>query len=214
MRIAYIKVYSFDELSKEAKENAISNTREITDTWAWEKENTKTLQAFEDVFPVKVAEFEYDAGCYVHFIFKEKDTIENLSGQRLATYLWNNYKDRLYKGKFYSIGHNDEETGKYTYKSRHSKIILDNCCPLTGYCADDDILEPIFSFMKKPDDRDFYALMNDCLMNWAKCCFDEYEYLMSDEGIIEAIKANGEEFTEDGEFFSVNENTGQVMRHR
>lgn len=205
MRIEHIKIYLFDELSEKAKENAISNMRDVIDTYVLEKESEKTLQEFENIFPIKVKEFGYEYNPYVYFDFREKDwqhgTIKDLSGQRLATYIWNNFKDRIYKGKYYSIGHCNKETGKYNYKSRYSKILLDNCCPLTGYCADDDILEPIFSFMKKPDNRNFYELMSDCLKNWVKRYADDYEYATSDEGITESIKTNQDEFLENGELY-------------
>ena len=86
--------------------------------------------------------------------------------------------------------------GKYTYKHRYSKIIKDTCCVLTGYYIDDDILEPIYDFLKKPSKHVTFAdLMRDCLQFWVIACNKDYEACTSMEYFAELCEANGYEFT-------------------
>jgi hypothetical protein len=201
MRKVCVKIYKYDELSDSAKEKA-------RQWWigcesqdhAWAKENRETLDVFCALFPVKVSDWEYGYQNYINFSMTCNDEIETLSGWRLATYLWNNYRRDLYKGKYYSTSGKCID-GKYHYKSRHSRIILDNCCVLTGYCIDDDILKPIYDFLNRPDSQTFYDLMNDCLQSWVYACRDEYEHALSDESAEDAIRANEYEFTKDGSIY-------------
>jgi hypothetical protein len=189
-------VYTFAELSEESKEKAIENYRNKGYEPDWQSENIDTLNKFAEIFPVKIKNWEYGSyrGDGVSFEFTADSDIEELTGQRLATYLWNNYKSYLYKGKYYSIHKN----GKYY--SRHSKIQLEHSCVLTGYCMDDDILQPIYDFMSKPDKRtDFKELMADCFHAWIKACNEDIEYQNSDEHIKEELEINNYEFTENGE---------------
>lgn len=198
MRQKTINVYKFDELPDRAKEHVINKWRENSN-YAWASENLDTLKAFESIFPIRAIDWAYGDRNFIFFQFTADADTENLTGHRLSTYLWNNYREYIYKGKYFSTsGHYDEKKG-YHYKSRHSRIILDSCCPLTGYCIDDDILEPVFKFMKKPDDRNFYDLMDDCLQAWISACNLDFEYQNSDAAIIETIEINEYEFYENGE---------------
>ena len=201
MRKVCVKIYKYDELSDSAKENARQWWIECeSQDHAWSKENRETLDVFCALFPVKVSDWEYGYRNYINFSMTCNDEIETLSGWRLATYIWNNYRRDLFKGKYYSTSGKCID-GKYHYKSRHSKIILDNCCVLTGYCIDDDILKPIYDFLNRPDSQTFYDLMNDCLQSWVYACQDEYEHALSDESAEDAIRANEYEFTKDGSIY-------------
>ena len=133
-----------------------------------------------------------------------EDHISELTGQRLATYIWNNYRE-IWKGKYYSS--TTVPTGRTTppmifYKFRHSKVLLEECCNLTGYCVDLDLLQPIFDFCKKPDSRTFENLMNDCLNDWITACKNDYEATKEYDYIIEEMEANEYLFTKDGNQFN------------
>jgi hypothetical protein len=192
-------IYQYDELSDKAKEIARKWWIDLeSQDYAWVKENTDTLKAFENLFPVQVNDWEYGNQTYVNFQCTCDEEIERLSGWRLAKYLWNNYGKDLFKGKYYST-YGSRIDGKHHYKSRHSKIILDHSCVLTGYYMDDKILDPVYKFLESPDDSvTFYDLMNDCLQSWVHACEQDYEYALSDENAEEFIRANEYEFNEDG----------------
>lgn len=194
-------IYKYSELSDKAKERARQWWIDLEAVdYAWNKENRETLEAFENLFPVEVKDWEYGHHNYINFRCTCDEEIENLKGTRLATYLWNNYAKHLFKGMYYSSGKYVD--GKYQYKSRRSNITLDNTCVLTGYCIDNDILAPIYVFLSKPKDNiTFYDLMNDCLQSWVIACRNDYEYALSEENAEESIIANEYEFTEDGECY-------------
>lgn len=134
------------------------------------------------------------------------DNILNLKGLRLRKYIWNNFKNYLYKGKYYSTSGKYDENGKYTYKKRYSRIILESECVLTGRCYDNCILQPIYDFLNwsRPDYdsyQDIENLFNDCFSNIRKCLEDEEQSRYGDDYIIETITANEYEFTADGNRF-------------
>lgn len=198
MRTIEITVYTIDELSEKAKEKAYHNWLQQND-YPWENENRKTLEEFCRIFPVKVIDWSYGYwDNYIHFQFTGDENIENLSGLRLLKYIYNNYYDCLFKGKFYYK--EKYVNGKYEYKCRRSKIIKDNSCVLTGYDLDDVILKPIYDFLKKPKEYiTFYDLMKECLNTWVKACSEDYQYCTSMEYFIELSRINGWEYRENGE---------------
>lgn len=201
MRTVAIEVYDVNELSEEAKKRAHQEWQEKKD-YPWSEENEKTLRAFVEWFPVTVNRWQYDEYMSrVSFDFEADDCIRKLTGQRLATYLWNNYKHALYSGRYYSLWSRTEIGDPYPrkLKSRNSKVMLTNCCPLTGYYIDMAILQPIYDFMAKPSEGyDFYVLMADCLGAWGRACSNDFRDASSMESFEEDCETYGWEFTEDG----------------
>lgn len=202
MRSIQVNVYNINELSEKAKQKAYLSWCSTID-YPWSNENENTLYAFENIFPIKVTHWEYDeARGYIKFRFTDDDTIANLSGIRLMKYLYNNYFNHLYKGRYYSLWRKKENSTGHKCPpkliSRYSKIILDNCCPLTGYCVDDAILEPIYEFLKRPYDITFEGLMKKCLDSWITACVEDYAYCYSMEYFIEEALVNDYEYFKDG----------------
>ena len=186
-----IEAYEYDELSDSAKETALDNLSQMFDFWG--DDHKAVLDAFVEIFPVTVKDWEYGNRCNMSFTLDVYDDIAELSGIRLLKYLWNNYKNDLYKGKYYAKYIN----GKIV--SRHSKIRLDSCCPLTGYYTDDDILAPIFEFMNMPYHYvDFYDLMRDCLWNWVHAGDIEYQSWYSEESLTDMADVNDLYFDKHG----------------
>lgn len=56
-----ITIYSYSELSEEAKEVAY---KEWEPDYAFEADNRRTMEAFCEAFGVEVTEYEYDSYCY------------------------------------------------------------------------------------------------------------------------------------------------------
>lgn len=196
MKTVKVKIYSIDELSSEAQERAHVNW--LQDFHFDDSEARETLKSFEEIFPVNVKNWEFGYHNFIDFVFTDDDEISELSGQRLATYFWNNYKDDIYRGKYYSTP-GKWISGNYHYKARHSKIIIENdSCALTGVCYDLDILKPLIEFMDSPDHRDFKDIMYECLQAWIYSCRDEYEGRQTLESFLEDSRANGWEYLENG----------------
>lgn len=208
-------VYSFDELSEEAKQKAIENERTSRyNHWyfPWQDEYQDTLSAFCERFGIKVEDsgrcdgtVYIKNGCYpdinanADFWTREKYDIsgESVRGLRLRTFILNNFSDVLYERK-------KQYVNGYGSKHRVSRVFTtETCCPFTGFCADDDILQPMREFIANPTSKrptyDLNDLMSDCVSAWNSAWEDNYKYYFSDECITEDIRNNEFQFTEDGE---------------
>ena len=195
MRTVTINIYKIDELSKKAQRRAYEHWLQKAE-YPWHDDNVKTLRKFEEIFPLKISEFEYGGGRnYIHFIFTEYKDIENLSGIRLLKYIYQNYYKYLFTLKtYYTITKTD------FLKSRKSKIqyiVYD--CPLTGCYMDEEILKPIRDFLKKPENITFYVLIKRCLDAWLDACDRDYESYFSFESFLNIASINKYKYLENGD---------------
>lgn len=215
MKEITIKAYEVTELSDKAKEKAYYKWLEHRE-YFWSSENEASLRAFEDVFPIKISGWSYGGqGSYVSWDMYADHDIDELSGQRLATYLWNNYRDTLYQKKYRNSFRRDkriihpmvtqkkalDRTTKeeYFWTVVHSNLFVDTYnCPLTGYIIDNSLLDPIWKFMENPDNTTFYNLIDTCLDSWLKDCDEDYEHCSSMEYFVEDMESNGILFDESG----------------
>jgi len=215
MKEITIKAYEVTELSDKAKEKAYYKWLEHHE-YFWSSENEASLRAFEDIFPIKISGWSYGGqGSYVSWDMHTDHDIDELSGQRLATYLWNNYRNVIFQRKYLKsfrksnrIKHPmvvqkqeaDKKTGEvYFWTTVYSNMKTDTYnCPLTGYIIDNSLLDPIWKFMEKPDNTTFYNLVDACLDSWLKDCNDDYEYCTSMEYFVEDMESNGIMFDESG----------------
>lgn len=193
MRTVTINIYKIDELSRSAQRKAYENWLQKAQ-YPWHDDNVRTLHAFEKIFPIKIKGFEYrfeygEGRNYIHFTFTEDENIENLSGIRLSKYIYNNCFDYITSKKIFY--------GKS--KTRKSKILYVHDCPLTGYFMDEEILEPIYKFLKKPEDITFYTLIRRCLNSWLDACRDDYEKYFSFRNFLDIASINEYEYTENGD---------------
>lgn len=200
-------VYSFDELSNKAKQTAIDNYRyKDMDTSHVYDEAYETIKAFHEVFGTKEGRRSQWNVNTDHI----EETICNMKGLRLRTYLINNFWNKIYKGKYYSLWSKVEFPFNKAHgkpypalKTRYSKVMFTKDCPLTGVCYDYSILNPIYDFIdsyteEKYSHVTFDMLMNDCIQSLERDVENEIESMNEDEYIIEQIEDNDYKFTEDG----------------
>jgi hypothetical protein len=200
MKTKTINTYSFNELSYKAKDKALSKFQYFGD-YPWATENRQTLEKFADEFPIKLKNWSYGGrGEGVEFEFKYygNSNVDELSGNRLRTYLINNHYNLLFERKPYGNYTKNEQTGKWSYKRRSNIFFIEPSCVLTGYCLDESILEPLRNFVNKPDSSNFEELLNDCFNSWVQACNADYEYYYSEESFSEHCEANEYEFDESG----------------
>lgn len=210
MKTVEIKIYSFAELSEEAKQTAINNYREINDVSYIYDEAHATVKAFHAIFNTKEGRQSW-LDVYTDHI---DNTILNLKGFRLRKYILNNFGQYLYKRKYLKsfdghkkhrmIENRTAQTTNKKYCFAYSNIQINNCCALTGVCYDEDILKPIYDFIDMKvfsSYTTFNKLLNECFENLRDSLEKEEEYRNSYEVISEEIEANAYEFTEDGERF-------------
>ena len=198
MRTIETKVYTFDELSEQAKQVALNSVREIDNFYA--EEIIGSIKAITELFDIKTGN-EWTDFRTGHI----DDDILGLSGIRLLKYLTNNYWQSLFSGKYYSLWSKTEVSYKYykegfpVLKSRHSKVMFNNDCTLTGVCYDNDILKPVYDFMQNPCKHTTFEDLIQEMENAAEQCFiDAEEWVNSEDYLTETIEANGYEFTQDG----------------
>lgn len=205
MRTVRTKVYQFNELNESAKQTAIDNYRNNNLNFDFVYSDMhNTIKKFNDVFDIREGSRSWLDFSTSHF----ENEILSLSGLRLHKYLINNYFYDLFKGKYYSLWSKKDfsfehyKDGFPVLKQRRSKVIFENCCVLTGMCYDENVLQPIYDFLKHPDkNTGFEGLISECFQAAKKCIDDEIDYMNSDEYITEEIGNNDFEFTKDGNRF-------------
>ena len=198
-------VYTFDELTDEAKENAIENFRNYTfehGGLCWQTENANAVKVIAEKMGWKYDYSSWDGVDYcVEYSVDDGDVAE-LSGARAMAYIENNYIDVAKKPKMYWL-HNvlyGDGRKNWTRKSKVNFTIDD--CPFTGYCMDCCFSEAWrewkSKFNKHSTVQDFADMVASHL---SKDWTEDNRYQVSDEGILEVIEANDYEFLEDGTFY-------------
>lgn len=215
MKTIRIKIYKFDELSQDAKNKAIQDFREdgVSVDFIY-SDAEKTVEAFNSLFGTSSGR---DSWLDVNANNFDDDVL-NLKGFRLQKYIWNNYYNVLFKGKFYNaiadnkiLIHPCIEVHKYDVSKGarcsssnfyYSQIQKTNSCVLTGVCYDNDLLQPIYEFLQKRDfsncSTTFYDLLNECFYSLKKSIKNEIDYRNTDAAIIEDLEANDYDFLKDG----------------
>jgi hypothetical protein len=142
----------------------------------------ESLKAFCDAFQIEV-------GYHYEDVFVKKvqsngyeDTI---TGLRLRTWLLNNVYELLYSRKKYW-----RKGQAYRGKHRVSRItMVQTVCPFTGFCGDEDLMQPIRDFIAEPiTGIDMADLLGDCIYWWNKAVKAERDYYLSDEAIREDLE--------------------------
>ena len=196
MRTATIEIYKYEELSDAAKEKAREWFREANqnDGYAWESENQDTLKAFLDMFDCQLRR---------DFCRCNDSDIGELSGLKLHKYLTANFYSEIFKPKQYWICQGIKNCVGSGAKKRESNIFVNPYnCSLTGYCMDNEILEPVINFILKPNvNTCFDDLMDSCFEAYKKAVQKDRDFQDSDEYIEESIIANEYEFTADGKIY-------------
>ena len=210
MKTVEINICKFSELSEEAKGSVINKWRNngIDVNYIYD-EAYATVNKFNELFGINEGSRSWLDFNTDHI----DDSILELKGIRLRTYIINNFWHGLYKGKYFSLWSKKDISFKHykngypVLKSRNSKVIFDNSCTLTGVCYDHSMLQPVYDLIEwneKSDynsNLDFESLIEDCFHNLKSDLESEVEYMNSDEAITETIEANDYDFTEDGDIY-------------
>jgi hypothetical protein len=207
MKQITINLYSFEELSEEAKEKAINEYREVSETDGFHYLTSEAMATIEkglNQFNCSLENWSIDFQDANRSEFKVGINIDNeqsvldFKPVRLRTWLLNNFYSNFYARKPQGVYKQRGEAKKWAY-SRYSKIIKkETDCPFTGVCYDYNFLDGLRKFLIKPDRSDFKELMQDAVFNVIRSVESEIQYKLSDKGIEEEIKNNEYTFEEDG----------------
>jgi hypothetical protein len=175
MRTVRTKVYKFDELQPEAKNKAIQQFSDINVDYEWWNFTYEDA----DNIGLKIKGFDIDRGSYCKGEFVDS-----------AYYVANKIKENhgetceTYKTAIAFIAEWDALVSKYSDGVTTDKVAEDN-----EYDFDNEAEDLESEFLK--------SICEDYRIILSK----EYDYLTSEEAIIETIRSNEYEFTKDGKQF-------------
>ena len=162
-------VYTFDELSSEAKERAIEHFQTSSeDLYGWSQENVDSLKVFADRAGFKVRDWSIGLCSYSYVKIDAAD-------------------EPVIDSEY--LGRSDAEWREFVKECED--------CKLTAYWCDGVLARPLAEALEDPEAR-FDKTMQECVDAWTKAYVEDLEYTYSAEAIAEMIEANGYEFTEEG----------------
>ena len=206
MKEIKVKLYSFDELSDDAKENAIEKARERNCAWYWDNVSEE-INALSDIAYTMGAdknvryEFSTCSPSYIEFSFG--DIADGLKDIRALKYIYNNFISPFVKGKYYSTN-GEYINGKYHYKYKYSKAIKE-FSSVSGMYIDFVIHDVYLEYIDKAkrhisfDVDDFIDDVEDRLCKTILEAAEEYD---SKENWRERLLDNEDEiYNEDGTIY-------------
>jgi len=158
MKTKTINIYSFDELSEEAKEKALQDYRERQTEIFWMDETIESLKGlFKNCSGVSLKDYSLDKyNSWIHIEFTN-DEVEEFTGKRALAWIENNLlsnirykwginyiKDRVWTSDCVKSLRKD---GYFIHLADTKKD-----CPFTGYYADDDLLDDLIKEIKSETD--------------------------------------------------------------
>lgn len=191
MRTIETQVYKFDELTEEAQEKAIEKLWDINIDYGWDECTLDEFKEALDLIGVYNADISYSGfssqGDGLSFSGNYK-YIKGGKEKMKTEFPWIYEKiesdlialQKLQKKYFYRINGNIVRTSHYYY---HENTVKFSQGFYFDYDIEDELTEIFRSIMQS-----FYSLLEK-----------NYDYLTSKEAIMETIKVNGYEFTEEGE---------------
>ena len=216
MKEITIKLYTFDELSDEAKKRAHNTFLSTGDYWGASGDATATIKKVEELFCIKLSDWEISSynPRYPTVTFDDSrwynDALD-LKGNRARAYLWNNFGKVLLTGRYYSKWRGTDRAHSRLFFDR----VYDGTCPLTGVCFDCDALDPLAYFCfgvvwngkkRVPSGRSLRAdnavtvksVIQDCVYSLFKAFNADCEASESMDYFAELCEGNGWTFEEDG----------------
>jgi len=186
MKTVCIELYSYNELSEDAKQKVKDNWQ-FDDFWGSERNNSQTE-----------AQKLYD---------KFNELEGEIKGTRLYSFIQNHILNELKTPVKYTKS-KEGTFNKYPSskiykdeKARFSRIQFDyEPINLTGYCNDYEFLEPIFDFLKNPSENISSTDLGNTDLDriGQKCYEDDYTNFYEDESFAEHCEANNYTFEDNG----------------
>lgn len=197
MKTYTINTYQFNELTKEAKEKAIKLNRDINIHDDWHEFTTDHFKYRIELFGVTNVYFSGFWSQGDGAMFEYNNISDALVNEAIEELILDDWKKNVLKKCTY-VSCDAKQTGRYCHeKSVNHGIVIENNYAQGLYPNIDKFIynhsEDIESYIiDKYEDicTELYSLLES-----------EYEYLISDEAVIEALLDNEIEFTEDGEIY-------------
>lgn len=198
MRTITKNIYTYEELSQDAKKKAIDSVRQEIGGMLNDNDNSEynvALGDIEDVLDIKVYRWEVGAYCQPYFKFRLASAWQGMDDNPrfLLRYL-RTISERIIKGRYYSKNR----------RSRHSHVLMDEeACNISGTwcdCAIEKTLKNRYSYVARK--CSIHEFLEDMLAGFFNNWQSDLEYAYEDECIEGMIMANEYEFTENGEEYT------------
>ena len=191
-RIHKTILYKFDELSTESKEKAITSFEEDDShlDYDWHEDTINDFKTILELIGY------YDITCYFSGFHSQGDGAcfsARFSGNKRCLEKVKSYCPREEKILNIVEKIQSEIPLHEEYEIKHSGHYYHEHCTNVYYLGDNEKAEQL--------DERFLELSRQLMIILYKKLNTEYDYLNSSESIIEHIKANDYEFTEDGELY-------------
>lgn len=175
MKTIKIKVYQYDELSDEAKENARNEFTQNMEYY-WGNEAIESLEAFLKRFNCELRDYSID------FL----EPYRNQYSIKYPDFYRPSEKIAFIQSTLDELGSYNPETLKGTGE-----------CKLTGVCFDEPLIDGVRIEFNKGE-TDIEELIKAGIHLWEQEVKSDYESQFTDEYLSEHFEANEYEFLEDG----------------
>ncbi len=213
MRTIEVSVFTFPELSNEAKQRALDHYNRGFE-YPWYDEVGQCRDGLLECFPGAYLDRDNDARTG-----QIDDTLLEMKGKRLCAWLQNNVLGKLQKGKYRHMQTYNEtphkrvrrEESKVTgnkWRYYRSDLTFTVECPFSGMVVDCSALDPIIKFVtgtgfprtgRQWNETTLEDIIQECFHAINQFVDQDIEYLTSMEAFEETCEANEYEFTESGE---------------
>jgi len=181
MKTIKIELYNLEELEESAQQKAYEDHMRYFEYFGHD-DNVASLNAFCDLFNIEVTKFEYGSQ---NFIDAEYSDTRILSG----TENWY-YQPEMEGVRFWKFLNNNDVLPD-----------LSGNCPFTGVWIDEELLDPLREFIKRPNlHQEWGELLRECLECWIQACRVDYECAISVEMFIESSQVNEWTYEANGAF--------------
>jgi len=175
MKTIEVKLYEFEELSAEAKENAIERNRTMNVEWDWWD---PTYEGMKEI-GIEISSFD---------IYYRNINITIEDSEHTASETIKNFGERMEIVKI----------SKRFIADRDALIKkLGEGNDIAGYSVKEEFIDEYDEEIEYLEEE-YRKEMAEEILTWLR---DEYEFLQTDESVAETLIANDFEFTENGEIY-------------
>jgi hypothetical protein len=209
MRTRTEKIRTINELTETEVEQAHEKYLIAGVDMAWDKEWKESLKKFAGATGIDVDRWSFPPIQY-HIDFPSEIQDLTVTGIRLRTWILNHWDWMFTVRKHYNVPKQGDPERKNKARRWHNASLVEesSSCPFTGYCGDEDLLDPLRKFLAEGFRADearpvtqrstLVDLLDDCVNSWIKAYYVDYEDQQTLNHFKDMATANGWEFGETG----------------
>lgn len=187
MQTIETNLYSFEELSDDAKATVIANRIKAARNDEWLLQFTsddllESLEAVTDACNLRLVDYSFGSYCQGWKVKVRNYDLEDLEGPRALAWFLRILMDH-----------------GYARPKHFNDMEFPGICGFTGVCFDDDVVETVWKSLL--DGNTVAKAFDQVAYRFCQILEAEYEYLTSEEAVMEYLDETVEIYTEDGEEF-------------